>query len=43
MLEEFGLFKMDFLGLCNLMLFENIIKFIVNKIGKEIDIRNLFF
>lgn len=40
-LEELGLLKMDFLGLRNLTLLENIIKFIANKTGKEIDIRNL--
>ncbi len=40
-LEELGLLKMDFLGLRNLTLLENIIKFIVQKTGKEIDIRNL--
>lgn len=40
-LEELGLLKMDFLGLRNLTLLENIIKFIVKKTGKEIDIRNL--
>ncbi|MBL2179654.1 hypothetical protein ELI78_29720, partial [Klebsiella pneumoniae] len=39
--EELGLLKMDFLGLRNLTLLENIIKFIANKTGKEIDIRNL--
>ncbi|MGE6399406.1 DNA polymerase III subunit alpha [Bacillus cereus] len=40
-LEELGLLKMDFLGLRNLTLLENIIKFIVKKTGKQIDIRNL--
>lgn len=40
-LEELGLLKMDFLGLRNLTLLENIIKFIVEKTGKQIDIRNL--
>ncbi|MBJ8109852.1 DNA polymerase III subunit alpha [Bacillus cereus group sp. N6] len=40
-LEELGLLKMDFLGLRNLTLLENIIKFIVKKTGKQIDLRNL--
>lgn len=40
-LEELGLLKMDFLGLRNLTLLENIIKFIVKKTGTQIDIRNL--
>lgn len=34
-LEELGLLKMDFLGLRNLTLLENIIKFIVQKQGKK--------
>ena len=34
-LEELGLLKMDFLGLRNLTLLENIIKFIANKTGKK--------
>lgn len=40
-LEELGLLKMDFLGLRNLTLLENILDFIVTKTGKQIDIRNL--
>ncbi|SDY57847.1 DNA polymerase III subunit alpha [Bacillus sp. 166amftsu] len=40
-LEELGLLKMDFLGLRNLTLLENILNFIVTKTGKQIDIRNL--
>ncbi len=40
-LEELGLLKMDFLGLRNLTLLEKYYKFIVQKTGKEIDIRNL--
>ncbi len=35
-LEELGLLKMDFLGLRNLTLLENIIKFIVKKRGKKL-------
>ncbi|KEK22025.1 DNA polymerase III subunit alpha [Bacillus gaemokensis] len=40
-LEELGLLKMDFLGLRNLTLLENILNFIVTKTGKQIDIRNI--
>ncbi|MEI4799969.1 DNA polymerase III subunit alpha [Bacillus sp. NPDC077411] len=40
-LEELGLLKMDFLGLRNLTLLENIRIFIVKTTGKSLDIRKL--
>ncbi|EMA6342674.1 DNA polymerase III subunit alpha [Bacillus cytotoxicus] len=40
-LEELGLLKMDFLGLRNLTLLENILTFITTTTGKQIDIRNV--
>ncbi|MDM5190284.1 DNA polymerase III subunit alpha [Bacillus sp. DX4.1] len=40
-LEELGLLKMDFLGLRNLTLLENICNFIVETTGKQVDIRRL--
>ncbi|WP_459499143.1 DNA polymerase III subunit alpha [Bacillus sp. C1] len=40
-LEELGLLKMDFLGLRNLTLLENILQFIVRKTGKQIDVRKV--
>jgi DNA polymerase III subunit alpha len=40
-LEEMGLLKMDFLGLRNLSLIENILKSINHQLGKKIDIKSI--